>query len=403
MSQRWTDARGLIVALALTTLAQTLVSMAIFAPAVLAPAAQAEIGVAASAVGIFISIVFVTAAFSAPLGGGQVVRYGPVRVSQYSLLWAAGGIALFATAVPFVIVCGALAMGLGYGPVTPASSAMLSSRTPGRLRNLIMSIRQSGVTLGGAIAGALLPGLSIAYGWRTSAFVVAALCAVFAVLLQTVRERYDGDRTDVRRPEHGSHWKLFRTVLRHAELRQIALSSFTYSGAQMCFGSFLVVFLTERAGIRFVEAGAAYSAAMIGGIVGRLLWGALADYFNCARLLLGVLGVTMALCAFTITQVSPQWPYAAVVVLCVIFGASAFGWNGLYVAEIARIAPGGSVALATGATITFTFLGTVATPVVFWLVLALTDSYALAFTLVGTVALAGGLLYFREHDAQPAA
>src|SRR3954469_7777557 len=101
--------------------------MAIFAPAVLAPAAQADVGVGASTVGIFVSIVFAAAAFAAPLGGGQVVRYGPVRVSQFCLLWAAGGIALFASASPPLIVCAALAMGFGYGPVTPASSAMLAS------------------------------------------------------------------------------------------------------------------------------------------------------------------------------------------------------------------------------------------------------------------------------------
>jgi len=56
-----------------------------------------------------------------------------------------------------------------------------------------------------------------------------------------------------------------------AELRQIALTSITYSGIQLCFSSYLVVFLTERAALGLVEAGAAFSMAMIAGIIGRVL------------------------------------------------------------------------------------------------------------------------------------
>ena len=111
MSQQRTDVRELVVALTLATLAQTLIAMAVYAPAVLAPAAQAEIGLTATAIGIFTALVFVAAAYAAPLGGARVVRSGPVRVSQQCLLWAAGGIVLFVSAVPAVIAVGALAIG----------------------------------------------------------------------------------------------------------------------------------------------------------------------------------------------------------------------------------------------------------------------------------------------------
>lgn len=396
MNQPQSSARELIVALTLATLAQTLISMAVYAPAVLAPAAQAEIGVTATSIGVFTALVFMAAAYAAPLGGARVMRSGPVRVSQHCLLWAAAGIVLFVSAVPLVIACGALAIGLGYGPVTPASSAMLSRHAPDRLRNVIMSIRQSGVTLGGALAGILLPVLSIGYGWRTAALVVTVLCVLCAVLLQAVRERYDDERTNVRQAGHGSHLFLLRMVFKQTELRQGAFTSFTYAGAQMCFGSFLVVFLTERAGMSLVDAGAAYSAAMLSGIVGRMVWGALADYFDSARLVLGMLGLTMTLCAFVITLVSPPWPYAAVISLCAVCGASAFGWNGVYIAEVARITSGSNVALATGAVITFTFLGIVVMPVAFWLTVLLTGSYTPAFVLIGVLTLAGSVPYFRK-------
>ena len=84
----------------------------------------------------------------------------------------------------------------------------------------------------------------------------------------------------------------------------IALISFAYAAVQMCFTSYLVVFLTERAGLTLVTAGAVFSAAMIAGIVGRILWGAVADYRRQRAQSAGSLGLLMAACALAITQVS---------------------------------------------------------------------------------------------------
>jgi MFS family permease len=49
----------------------------------------------------------------------------------------------------------------------------------------------------------------------------------------------------------------------------------------------------------------------------------------------------------------------------VSFGASAIGWNGVYLAEVARRAPEGMASMATGGTLAFTFLGVVIGPPIF--------------------------------------
>jgi len=149
--------KDLIVAVALTLLVQAMISMTVVAPAVLAPVAQADVGVAARSIGIFAAVIYAAAALSAPLGGSLVARHGAVRVSQYCLLLAGSGFALCVLARPLVLVAGALLIGCGYGPITPASSEILVARTPERMRNLVMSIRQSGVPVGGALAGVVVP------------------------------------------------------------------------------------------------------------------------------------------------------------------------------------------------------------------------------------------------------
>lgn len=81
--------------------------------------------------------------------------------------------------------------------------------------------------------------------------------------------------------------------------------------------------------------------------------------------------------------------------LCVVFGATAIGWNGVYIAEIARIAPAGNVALVTGASIAFTYVGVVVMPVLFWVIVAVSAGYTIAFNAAGALTLLAGLSYFR--------
>jgi fucose permease len=259
-----------------------------------------------------------------------------------------------------------------------------------------MSIRQSGVPVGGALAGVLVPLLLLVSDWKAAARTIAALCIFCMFALQAVRQRYDSVHRDARLAPRPSVPNLFRMVFAHAELRQGALASFAYGGMQWCLASFLVVFLTERAELSLINAGFALSAAMIGGIVGRLLWGLVADHIGNARAVLGGLGVVMSLSALVMSQVTSGWPLLAVVILSVTYGATAIGWNGVYVAEIARIVPAGQVALATGASLAFTYFGVVVMPFLFWLIVTVSTSYAIAFAAAATLTLLAALSYFHH-------
>ena len=75
------------------------------------------------------------------------------------------------------------------------------------------------------------------------------------------------------------------------------------------------------------------------------------------------------------------------------FGATAVGWNGVFLAEIASLAPRDRIGDATGGSAFFTFLGVVVDaaalppgPAV------LTSSYGVTYALFGLPALAAGAL-----------
>ncbi|MDP2241358.1 MAG: MFS transporter [Burkholderiales bacterium] len=394
--------KSLTIALLATLACQSLASVAVFTPAVLAPVASGDIGVAATAIGIFSAIIYLLASLSAPIGGTFVSRYGAVRVSQFAMVLTGAGLALCTLAHPAAVIAGAVLIGMGYGPITPASSVLLIERTPDRLRNLIMSIRQTGVPVGGALAGAVVPWLVISVGWRGAVLAMSGLILLLVVALQAIRADYDQARvmTAARRPPLAS---MYRMVMNHEELRRVSLASFTYSGVQMCFASYLVVFLAENIGFSVIDAGVALSAAMIAGIAGRLLWGLAADWCGNARAILALLGGVMTVCALLMALVTQAWPFGAVLLVCAVYGASVIGWNGVYIAEIARVAPEGNVAIATGASLAVTYLGAVVSPFLFWLIVSQTGSYAAAFGLAALATLAAAVTLMRKPPGLPAA
>jgi MFS family permease len=69
-------------------------------------------------------------------------------------------------------------------------------------------------------------------------------------------------------------------------------------------------------------------------------------------------------------------------VVLALFGASAIGWNGVYLAEVAREAPAGQASVATGGTLAITFLGVVLGPPVFGALSGAAGSYRIGFVAV---------------------
>ena len=73
----------------------------------------------------------------------------------------------------------------------------------------------------------------------------------------------------------------------------------------------------------------------------------------------------------------------------IAFGASAVGWNGLFLAEIARRSPQGTVSVATGGAMVWNFGGALLGPTMFATAYNFIGSYAVTFGGLTVVAAAG--------------
>ena len=262
---------------------------------------------------------------------------------------------------------------------------------------LTFSIKQTGVPAGAALAGAALPACALLVGWRFSLLAAALMGIAVVAAAQPVRAGLDADRGRRGSLSPAAILRPLAIVWRSRTLIELALVSFIYAGTQVCLTSFLVVYLTESISWSLVGAGFALTAATLGGVVGRIAWGMVADRVLPPRSVLGVIGIAACLCSGVLAAATPAWPTVALVVTVTLFGATAIGWNGVHLAEVARHAPPGAAGAVTGATAFITFSGVVAGPPTFALLAVLTGGYRIGFAVFALLSGASGLFLIRTR------
>jgi MFS family permease len=377
--------------LAVTFAIQTLVALAVYCAPVMAPVAGPALGFSPAAVGYYIAATYLGSMLGSAAAGGWVARFGPIRVSQAGLVLAFVGLAMAASAWPPLVMAGGFVVGLGYGPTTPASSAILVRAAPPSSFSLVFSIKQTGVPAGGALAGALVPALILAAGWQWGAVAIGASCLALAIAIGATRARYDRELDRQAPVSLRSAFAPVGLVLADRRLRELCLTGVVYGGVQITLVTYLVIFLVESFAMSLVLAGLVMAVAQVASVTGRVLWGVLADRVLKRRTMLGLLGVGMGLSALLALGAGPDWPRWLLFVYASAFGATAVGWNGVYLAEVARLAPEGRASAATGGALFFTFLGVVVTPPLFNAVLAIAGSYAIAYAVFAVPSLAVGV------------
>lgn len=383
-----------------TLAVQTLCTMAAYSMSVAAPEVAAELNIPGSTVGFYISMVYGFGMISAIASPGFIHRFGPIRINQYCLLTAMASLLVAALGGTVALIAfSAFVIGTGYGATAPASSYILARRTPPGVVNLVFAIRQTGVPLGGVMAGIVVPPLLLAIGWRGALLAELIPMALLLVLLHFLRREYDSDRDPNRPLFPGGPLRPLRLIVEVPELRLLSAMSFVYSGAQLCFGAFMVVYLTERAGFPLVSAGLGLAVYQVAAVASRVVLGWVADRWISPRVLLGVQGVVMAAAAVVTGFFGPDWPLLAILAVCAVAGSTASGFTGLAYAEYARIGGAARAAEVTSVGAFSMFLGVMVMPSLFSVIVGATGSYAAAFDAVAVVAVLCGAALLMSRPA----
>jgi predicted MFS family arabinose efflux permease len=361
-----------------------------------APKVAQTLGIPSALVGYQISLIAVAMIVALAFGSKFNRRWGSARMQQIGLaLVAAGGLIAILPHVAFFFLA-SVALGLGYGLLTPSASNLLLRFTPAKRRNLMFSIKQTGVPLGGIGAALIGPAVAVHFGWQWAIACNSLLLLSLVFVLGRGRPYWDDDR-DPQAPIGGNPFSGVMDIWRHPALRLLSLSGGCFVIVQFGITTFTVILFNEELGWGLIEAGLVLTAAQAGGVAGRIFWGWMADRLGNAFSSLVILGVVMVVSSMLCFLLTPGWPMLAACALFFVMGSTASGWNGTFLGEVARLAPPEQISPLTGGSLVYVNTGKAIGPIACANVFLLTGDYTLTFALLAVPATAGLVCVWLAH------
>ena len=374
---------------------------------VAAPAFTVEFGWEQSWVGyltaasVFGSLIVLTA------GIGVMHRLGGVRTLQLTLLIGAASLLLYLVPSIGLALVASACVGLGAGAANPAGSQVLIRFIPKAHRNLVFSIKQAGVPLGGILGGLLIPPLIESMGWRYAAVIVAVASIAVVLLTWPFRARIDPS------PDERVQHRLVRFQLADFLIPMRALSRGDRLWRASCVGgllgiaqaswvTFIVTYMVVALGHSLSTAGLVFAVMQTSSMFGRVILGWIADRVASGPTTLMIAAVGSAISTMLLGFSTAAWPLWAFLVLAAAAGVLVAGWNGVQIAEVARRSPPELIGETAAGSVILIFLANMLTPVAFAAFVAVTNRYDLAFLACGAISLACVLLLWGIDRGSPA-
>lgn len=385
-----------VSALAATLIVQTVSSFSSLAIPLLGPPLMARAGLPAEGIGLVSAMTSLGICWCLACGGPMLSHHGPVRTLQMGLGCLALGLGVLSQPLGLLGLLGALAIGFGVGPNTPAGSQILIRSAPARHRTLIFSVKQAGVPLGGALAGLVLAPLVLAQGLAVTLWSVIGVTLVAILVVQPFRRRLDASRGD-----GTAGWgrallspslllRSVTTLRAHPALPMLTALGASFSVLQACLMTFTATYAVTRHGASLAEAGQIVALMQGASMAGRILMGWVADRMGHALRHLALQAVASAAAVALLVLTSGHAPWA-LYACAALAGFVAIGWNGVHIAELARVAPLHLVSDVTSAASLFGFAGSICGPLLFTALVSWSGSYTLAFLLAAAQLAAFGV------------
>lgn len=310
---------------------------------------QAELGFGAARLGIGVALHFGLAAAVAHPVGSLVQRLGATRGLRIgATLAAVAGVVAATAGVWWVLLIVTTIGGLANAFMQVSTNAVLAHDAAYHRQGMSFGAKQGAIPLASALAGALLPVVGVAVGWRWP-YVVAAVFALTGIALAP---------PVVNQPSADEH------QVRHGRSRMSpALLWLAVGGAcGGAAGNALALFVVPSAvdlGVSEGRAGGFLAASSAVVFLTRVGAGWLADRRHSSGHgeMLGLLGAGTIACAVLAFTASVPWYLAAMPIAML----GSWGWPGLVYFAVVRIHPE-APARASGVILAGNLTGTVIGP-----------------------------------------
>ena len=285
-----------------------------------------------------------------------------------------------------------LLSGIGYSSVNPATTKGVMRWFPPQGRATAMGVKQTGIPLGGILASSVLPALALAFGWRVSVTLVSVATLVSILAIRACIPM----APPLQDQPSGTRWAQLREVLSNRSILALSVMGIFLAGAQLAIITHLVLFLKKEYLFSTVLAGLCLAVIQAGGIAGRIGWGLVSDFLARGRrkMILVLIGIIAILQLFILGRIGPDIPGSLLVLFLAILGSTTIGYHGVLFGLMGEIVRKEVVGLATGFSLTITFLGIVLYPPLFGHLVDRWGSYSPAWDMLAVSWIAALLILF---------
>jgi MFS family permease len=340
----------------------------------------AEFNISRGQLGLLIGVSMFIGGACSPLLGTLTDRLGGRKALAVVFASASLAYAVLGTARVYALMLVASFFGgIANGLTNPATNKLIATEIAPGQRALITGAKQSGVQVGTALLGLLVPLGVLTWGWRPTVLLAGGVWLSFLPVTFRVTEPVPVSDRKARVPWGAA----FRDVW-----------PISVYGMLLGVGASVVVllplFAEESLGLDRIAAGQAAALAAITAIVGRMAWARRAERKQAFPATLRTIALLTVLAAAGLAASTTTrwliWPAAALI------GMSAGSWNSVgMLATIVTAGPARAGAATGWVLLGFLSGSGVSTPIFGWLV-DRTGSYLPTFAAAATAAMVGSLV-----------
>ncbi|WP_242261550.1 MFS transporter [Bacillus cereus group sp. BfR-BA-01453] len=260
-----------------------------------------------------------------------------------------------------------LLIGMFYSVSQPGGSKVILKWFRKENRGLAMGIRQAGIPIGGALAGVLIPFLTIQYNMTYAINSIACICIIGGLLFfMFYKEPYVEEEA---RKGHIkiSFWMELKVVICKKELSPIYITGICMISLQMVLVGHFMKFLAGEQSITSIVAGTVFSVMFFSGMIGRIALATISDvlYKGNRRILLFIavcasIGLILLL-VMNIHTITSGILYS----VSALLGFFSIGWFSLFIAEVAELASEEFVGITVSVALTINQIAIIIAPVLF--------------------------------------
>jgi predicted MFS family arabinose efflux permease len=316
-----------------------------------------EFRISRGQLGLLIGLSLVVGGLCSPVVGVLTDRLGGRKALALTFGLAGAGYLVMAGAGFYgVLLLASFVTGISNGLGNPATNKLIATEVKQGSRGFVTGTKQSGVQIGAALLGLLVPLGVIAWGWRATVVIVAGACLIFLPVTFRVTSAVAASKPTTRAEWATAFWDIW-PISAFGMLLGIAAS----------FLFLLPLYAEEAVGFDRVAAGRRAALAAGCAIVGRLAWPRRAERRHAFPATLRTLAILTVLgvagLAWSATVPLVVWPAA------VVMGLSAASWNSVgMLATIVTAGPARAGAATGWVQLGFLTGSGVSTPVYGWLV-----------------------------------